>query len=330
MHKERRERERDNILQNTRHCSFAQKEILDYWNTVSASTPQCLLEQMEECCEWSQEISWQFQDFFWAVCAPWSTTLSIFRSITKLSCLERLILTSEALLQMQRLEIPCLVSQSSVETLCTLSHSSTWPVISRHSENILQPCEIERKLWNENQVLFSGIHNVDRNILQRNLMQLFLGSWHRFFRASVSEKWVRETPDSRTGLRRALASKPTIRFYCTNREMSVNSSPLKVNTEKETFPHRLWSIHLVKGKRTSLEGSSCREKRKLFEVRLILGHCEISHASVYKHFWPCWTRNNRTTTRCFSLPLPSSSWIKVGSKNQQKRHKAPDYQGAAS
>lgn len=90
-------------------------------------------------------------------------------------------------------------------------------------------CNLWKKarLWKQNRVLFLVIYNVDRNTLQRNFMRLSSGSWHSFFSASVSEKWARETPDSRTAARRAWASKPTIRFYCTNREMSMNSSPLK-------------------------------------------------------------------------------------------------------
>lgn len=99
-------------------------------------------------------------------------------------------------------------------------------------------CNLRKKgkLWKQNRVLFLGIYNVDRNILQRNVTLLFFfGSWHGFFSASVSEKWARETPDSSNGSSN-VASKPTIRFYCTNRDTSLNSSPLKGKQREGNTP----------------------------------------------------------------------------------------------
>lgn len=115
--------------------------------------------------------------------------------------------------------------------LCLLRkyvHSSAHPLCLSFLATQWTFCNLWKKarLWKQNRVLFLVIYNADRNTLQRNLMQLFLVPGT----ASLVYQWVKNEHGKLLTVqraRRAFASKPTIRFYCTNREMSMNSSPLK-------------------------------------------------------------------------------------------------------
>lgn len=116
-------------------------------------------------------------------------------------------------------------------------------------------CNLWKKarLWKKNRVLFWVIYNVDRNILQRNRMQLFFGSWHSFFSASVSEKWAGKLLTVQQGQEEP--SPPSQWLDSTVQTGNRLWTPhlWKVNTEKEILLPR------------ALKHSPCKRKKDLFK-----------------------------------------------------------------
>lgn len=111
----------------------------------------------------------------------------------QLSWPQRLILTPDALLQVQKLEICCLDSRSSLTTLCAPSHSSTQAVVSRRLENILN-------LWNRKKALkpesssFSRDTQCWQKYTPEKLNAAFFGFLAQFL--SCISKWKMSTGNS--------------------------------------------------------------------------------------------------------------------------------------